>query len=380
MTIKRRGKWELATVLMPTALLALAACDDGAKQQAAAPQPPAVTTMRVASKPLTPTLTFTGRIEAVDRVDLLARVAGYLDKRLFEEGAEVREGDLLFVIEKAPYQTEVNRVKAGIAGAQAALTRANLDFGRQEQLAQREVASQARLDTARSQQGQSQADVMAQKAALEKAELDLGYTDIKSPVTGRIGRAQFSVGSFVNPSSGTLATVVRQDPMYVTFPVSQRELLAVRQRAIATGGDPRAVKVRLRLADGSIYRHAGSLNFVDVQVSPTTDTVAVRATLPNPDRLLIDRQIVGVIVETAEPTVALFIPQQALQVDQTGPFVLVVDKEEKVEVRRIQLGPGREGEAVVAGGLQEGERVITEGVQKVRPRQVVQATDGGKGS
>ena len=380
MTIRRPGRWILAAVFMPAALVAIAACDNGAKQQAAAPQPPAITVMRVASKPLAPMLSFTGRIEAIDRVDLLARVAGYIEKRSFEEGAEVRQGDLLFVIEKAPYQAEVNRIKAGIAGAQAALTRANLDLGRQEQLAQREVASQARLDTARSQQGQSQADVLQQKAALEKAELDLSYTEIRAPVPGRIGRARFSVGSYVSASSGTLATLVRQDPMYVTFPVSQRELLAVRQRANATGADPRAVKITLRLADGSMYRHVGAFSFLDVQVSATTDTVAVRAALPNPDRLLIDGQIVGVVVELGEPTMTLVIPQQALQVDQTGPFVLVVDKEEKVEVRRVQLAAAREGEVAVTGGLQEGERVITEGIQKVRPRQVVQASESGKGS
>jgi membrane fusion protein (multidrug efflux system) len=190
-----------------------------------------------------------------------------------------------------------------------------------------------------------------------------------------MGRANYSVGNYVTSSSGTLAILVSRNPMYVTFPVTQRELLSVRKRAEGQKVDSSAIKVDLRLADGSVYGHSGALNFVDVQVSPQTDTVIVRATVPNPDQLLIDGQLVTAIAEIAAPEAAIFIPQQALQFDQTGYFVLVVDGENRVKVRRVQLGAGREGEMELASGLEEGERVIVEGLQKVRPNQVVQAVE-----
>jgi membrane fusion protein (multidrug efflux system) len=252
---------------------------------------------------------------------------------------------------------------------------AELSAERQTTLVKKSVAAQAVLDDALAKQGEAKADLQRQQAGLKQAELDLGYTDIRTPMSGRVGRAIYSVGDFVGPSSGTLATVVSQDPIYVTFPVSQRELLEVRRQAEAHGTDPRGVRVKVRLADGSLYEEAGQINFVDVTVDPTTDTIAIRAQLPNPKRLLVDGQLVTAIVEAAKPESALVIPGSALQIDQTGRFVLAVDAENKVEVRRIEIGPGYDGNLVVTKGLNEGERVITIGVQKVRPQQVVEPTE-----
>jgi membrane fusion protein, multidrug efflux system len=353
----------------------LAACDQSEQAPAAAPPPPAVTVSKVARIDVTPSLSFTGRIEAVDKVDLRARVEGFIEKRLFEEGADVKAGDLLYVLEKAPYEAEVEQAMATIARAEATLRVAELSAERQTTLVKKSVAAQAVLDDVLAKQGEAKGDLQRQQAALKQAELDLGYTDIRTPISGRVGRAIFSVGDFVGPSSGTLTTVVSQDPIYVTFPVSQRELLDVRRQAEAHGTDPRTVRVKVRLADGSLYEDVGQINFVDVTVDPTTDTIAIRAQLPNPKRHLVDGQLVTAIVEAAQPQSALAIPGSALQIDQTGRFVLVVDAENKVEVRRIEIGPGYDGNLVVTNGLKEGERVITIGTQKVRPQQVVEPTE-----
>ncbi|HUL05857.1 MAG TPA: efflux RND transporter periplasmic adaptor subunit [Candidatus Acidoferrum sp.] len=369
-------KWPCAqAVALLVTAVSLSACDKAEQQQAAPPAPPAVTVAKVASTEITPSSTFTGRIEAVDKVDLRARVQGFIEKRLFEEGADVKEGDLLFTLDKAPFEAEIDRINADIAGAEAALQVATLSYQRQATLVKKEVAAVAVLDQVTAKQLEAKAQLQSQQAALEKAKLDLGYTDIRSPMAGRIGKATYSVGDLVGPESGTLATVVSQDPIYVTFPVSQRDLLAVRKQAEAEGTDARAVRVKVRLADGSIYDQAGSINFVDVTVSTTTDTVAIRAQLPNPKRLLIDGQLVTAVVEAAKPKTALVIPTPALQIDQTGRFVLVVGADNKVEVRRIEIDRGYEGNLVVTKGLKEGERVITIGAQKVRPQQVVEPTE-----
>ena len=375
--LRRRAASRAACAPALLAALLLSACNRSEQTTAAAPPPPpAVTVVKVAQMEITPSATFTGRIEAVDKVDLRARVQGFIEKRLFEEGADVKQGDLLFTLDKAPFQTEIDRINADIAGAEAALQVASLSVQRQSTLVKKEVAAVAVLDQVTAKQLEAKAQLQSQQAALEKAKLDLGYTDIAAPMAGRIGKATYSVGDLVGPASGTLATIVSQDPIYVTFPVSQRDLLGVRKQAEAEGIDARSVKVKVRLADGSIYDQVGSINFVDVTVSTATDTIAIRAQLANPKRLLIDGQLVTAVVESAKPKTALVIPTPALQIDQTGRFVLVVDPEsKKVEVRRIEIDRGYEGNIVVTKGLKEGELVITIGAQKVRPQQVVEPTE-----
>jgi len=369
------AKWRHAQAIALVATIFLFGCDKSEQKPAAAAPPPAVTVAKVARTEITPSSSFTGRIEAVDKVDLRARVDGFIEKRLFEEGADVKEGDLLITLDKAPYQVEIDRINAEISGAQASLNVASISLQRQATLVKKEVAAVAVLDQVTAKQLEAKAQLQSQQAALEKAQLDLGYTDIHAPLSGRIGKATYSVGDLVGPASGTLATIVSQDPIYVTFPVSQRELLEVRKQAEANGTDARAVRVKVQLADRSFYDQDGTINFVDVTVSATTDTVAIRAQLPNPKRLLIDGQLVTAVVEAAKPESALVIPTPALQIDQTGRFVLVVGADNKVEVRRVEIGQGYEGNITVTKGLKEGERVITIGAQKVRPQQVVEPAE-----
>lgn len=359
-------------VVLFGAAAALAGCGDGKQaSQAPAGPPPAVTVVRSVAQDIRPTFRFTGRIEAVSKVDLRARVDGFLEKRLFREGADVKEGELLLVIEKGLYQAAVDEAKAGVATAEASLKLADVEFNRQSELVQKNVGAQARLDEATAKQGEARGTLLAQKAALERAQLNLSYTDIRAPIAGRIGRANVAVGNFVGPSSGALATIVSQDPIYVGFPVTQREILAYRKER----SNPAEVVVYLQLADGSRYAQAGKINFLDVTVSQGTDTVLVRASFANPDRTLVDGQLVSVVLEGGTAESAIVVPGQSLQLDQAGAFVLVVDNENKVQIRRVEIGGPRGTNMVLRKGLNASDRVVTEGIQRIRPGQVVNPTE-----
>ena len=229
----------LATVLLLGGGLGWALAQQGAPA-------PAVTVVKVEEREITPAVSFTGRIEAKDKVDLRARVEGFLDQRLFEEGQTVEAGQLLFVIEKAPYQAAIERSSATIARAQATLDLAEIERRRQAELVKKQATAQAKLDEADRQAGEARATCAAAGGA-DTAELNLGYTDIKAPFAGRIGRANYSVGEFVGPSSGTLATIVSQDPMYVTFPVTQRQLLEVRKASAGAAATRRPGRSRSAL-------------------------------------------------------------------------------------------------------------------------------------
>ena len=193
-------------------------------------------------------------------------------------------------------------------------------------------------------------------------------------MAGRLGLARYTVGNLVGPDSGPLATIVSGDPIYVDFPLTQRQLLEAKRDLKAKGTDASGVVVSLRLPDGSLYDQNGRINFVDVTTNQSTDSVTVRAEIANPDGTLVDAQYVGVLLQAGAPESAIVVPQSALQLDQQGTFVLIVDADSKAQVRRVQTGPIRGADIVVNGGLKEGELVIAAGVQKVRPGQVVSAT------
>jgi membrane fusion protein (multidrug efflux system) len=220
----------------------------------------------------------------------------------------------------------------------------------------------------------AQADILQAQALLEQAKINLGYTEIWSPIEGRIGLANFTVGNLVSPSSGILATIVSQDPIYVTFQASEADVIEYKHRIAASADKNPHVTIHIKLPDGSIYPHPGLTNFLDVQVQPDTDTVQVRAQLPNSEGMLIPGGIVDVIVERGAPQSSFLIPQSAVQLDQAGHYVMVVDDAKKVEQRRIETGVEQGRDVVVKQGLKQGELVIVEGIQKVHAGQVVSAS------
>jgi membrane fusion protein (multidrug efflux system) len=352
----------------------LGACEQRSETTTAAATapPPAVTVISVQPTAVTPGAGFNGRVIAVDDVQLRARITGFLEQRLFEEGADVKAGELLFMIEKAPYQAVVDQRQAELASAKAKRVNTAVQLRRGEELVKNKNIPQAEVDERRAADEMAAAGILEAQAALERARIDLGYTDIHAPVAGRIGRAAFSVGNLVGPDSGVLATIVSQDPTYVTFPVSQRRLFEYRRGHEDAAGDP---VVRVILPDGTLYEHPGKLNFLDVKVDPGTDTVTVRAAFPNPERTLVDGQFVGARVERGEPERVLTVPQASLQLDQAGPYVLVVGGDSKVEARRVTLGAVDGARVVVQSGLQTGDKVIVDGIQKVRPGMAVAATE-----
>lgn len=358
-----------------TALLGLAGCDSPPEQVAQAPAapPPAVSVVKVEVQDLRPSVSFTGRVTALDRVDLRARIDGFLEQRNFTEGQDVKSGDLLFVIEKAPYEARVASARGAVETAQARLDRTEIEYERQATLVKKDVAARSKLDDATAARDEARGDLNRLKAELQQAELQLSYTDIRAPISGRIGRSLISPGNFVSPSSGTLATIVSQDPIDVVFPISQREILKFREES-GSAGKAEDLAVYLRFGKGDRYSHPGRINFMDVSVNAGTDTVEVRASFPNPERLLVDGQLVTAVVETNTPQLSLVVPQVAIQIDQAGTFVLVVNSQDKIEVRRVEPGILDGTVVVIKKGLDEGDLVVTEGVQKVRPGQVVQAT------
>ena len=342
---------------LPGAILGailLAGCGEHAESQApaAAAPPPAVTVITTQLADITPTLGFNGRVVAEDKVDLRARVTGFLEKREFKEGADVKVGELLFVIEKDHFQAVVDQRRAELASAEANRANTEVALRRGEQLVKNKNIPQAEVDQRRAADQMAAASILEAQAALRQAEINLGYTDITAPIAGRIGRASVSVGNLVGPDSGVLATIVSQDPIYVTFPVSQRELLEYRREQSGSGHPP---VVRVGLPNDTLYPHPGSLNFLDVQVDQGTDTVTVRATLPNPDRVLVDGEFVSVRVEAGTPERQITVPQSALQVDQAGPYVLVVDGDDKVAARRVKVAQVR-GHAGGGRGGPQGRR------------------------
>jgi membrane fusion protein (multidrug efflux system) len=345
----------------------------GAAMAQTAP-PPAVSVRPVVSRQVTATGDFIGRVVAIDKVNVVARIVGFIKERNFTEGQQVKTGDLLFRIEPDTYQAAVEQQKANVAKAKATQFNAALQLQRAQELVKRSDTPQSTVDQRTADEKAAQADVLQAQALLDQAQINLGYTEIRSPIDGRIGIATFTVGNLVQPSSGTLATIVSQDPIYVTFQVSERDLINYRRRVLESAGKDARVTIHIKLPNGSEYPHPGLTNFTDVQVDPTTDTVTVRAQLPNPEGLLIPGGVVAISTERGPPKSALVVPLSAVQLDQAGRYVLVVDAAKKVEQRRVTTGVEQGRDVVVTNGLKEGELVIVEGIQKVRPGQLVTAT------
>src|SRR5215472_10460928 len=352
-----------------------------AEAQPAPSGPPTVGVVRAERQQITQTDEFIGRIQAVGRVALVARATAFLEKRLFVEGAEVKQGDLLYQLEQPPFQAQVDNNKANVAQLEAQHRNAELTLERAQYLLKTVAGQQSNVDAALAQERSLAAQIDAAKAQLQVAEINLGYTEIRAPIDGKISATEVTEGNVVSPTSGTLANIVSQDPMYVLYPVSVRAGLDLRNRYDAKGGF-NAVVLKLRLPDGRIYGQNGKLDYVSPTVATNTDTITVRGVIPNPlftnvppnspaPRELFDGEFVTVMVEGVEPITVLAIPRAAVLADQQGDYVYVVDAQNKAQIRRIQLGQSTPSTAVVTNGLQEGELVISEGLQRARPGEVV---------
>src|SRR6266852_2467455 len=373
-------------VKVPIGLLAAGAIAIGAagvtRAQPAASGPPAVGVVEVIKRPITETSEFLGRIEAVNRVNVVARVTAFLEKRLFKEGAEIKAGDELYRLERGPFEADLASKKALVAQLQATLENAKLTTDRARTLLGGPAGQQSTYDAAIANQRSFEAQVQSAEAQVQSSKINLDYTDIRSPIDGKIGRTAVTEGNVVSPGSGVLTTIVSQDPMYVIFPVSVRQGLELRER-YATRGGFSAVVIKVRLPDGRLYDQTGKLDFVDNTIAQSTDTFLARGVIPNPTlhdpsttggpvrELTADDEFVTVMLEGVQPVEVLAIPRSAVLSDQQGDYVFTVAPDNKAEQRRIQLGQSTSTVAAVINGLAPGDKVIVEGLQRVRPGQPV---------
>ena len=362
-----------ASLMLPVvlALSLLPGCKEEtppARQQAAAP-PPTVFVARVERQAISRGADFIGRVEAIDKVDIVARVTGFLQARHFNEGDTVKAGQLLFTLEQPPFAAEVALRRAQVDSARADLANASTQVARGRELVKTNAIPQATLDDRITAEAESKAKVAAAEAQLQQAQINYDYTEMRAPFDGRVGRSPLSPGNVVSPNSGTLVTIVRDDPARVTFPVTQRQLLNVRRSGAEGVSDQ--IKISVRLPDGSMLDSTGRFEFIDVKTERSTDSVLVQALMPNARSLLVDGQAVTVVVEEGQPEQVITIPQSALQIDQAGNFVLVVGAENKVEVKRIKTTRGLGGQLIATEGLEVGQLIVTEGAQRARPGAVV---------
>ena len=361
--------------LRPVALLAflslsLAGCGDSAEQDEKAPTPQVrVETLQL--QPLAISSELSGRILAPRTAEVRARVAGVVLKRVYREGSDVKQGDVLFLIDPAPFKADHDSARATLAKAEATLYQARLQEQRYRELVDDKAVSRQEYDNAKASFLQADAEVAAAKAALARARLNLGYATVTAPISGRIGRAQVTEGALVGQNETTpLATIQQLDPIHADVTQSTRELNTLR-RALRAGelqqvGDGQA-RATLIQDDGSAYPLPGKLLFSDISVDPTTNQITLRSEFPNPDLDLLPGSYVRVRLEQAVQPKGLSVPQRAILRDSAGvPKVLVVDPQARVSDRQVVLGSAQGDRWVVNEGLAPGERVVVEGLQHVK--------------
>ena len=284
----------------------------------------------------------------------------------------VKSGDLLFVIQQDAYQAELDAARANLVKAEADAWNAGQQANRARILVKDQTVSQATVDDRVAVEKQALAVVAQARAALDQSQINFGYTEIKAPFDGRVGRSSVTVGALVGPNSGTLATIVSEDPIYVTFPVSDRTVLQVTEGDRAKASTEK-MAVHLFLSTGAEYPQTGTIDYTDIKIDPNTDTLTVRAVFPNPRGILVDGQFARVFVQAKDPVATLVIPQKAVLADQGGQFVMLVESGKAVQ-RRITTGRNVGADVVVQQGLKAGEQVIVDGLQRVRPGVAVDPT------
>ncbi|NBR27094.1 MAG: efflux RND transporter periplasmic adaptor subunit [Betaproteobacteria bacterium] len=367
----RRG---VAASLSLAALIALAGCNG--KGGPPAFPPPDVNVIKVATEPVTIFEEYVGQTEAVDTVEIRARVSGLLEKQAFEDGGRVAAGSVLFIIDPQPYKAALDQAKAALALAQAQHLNSKQQLERVRPLAKERALSQQDLDTAVAKEAIDAATEEAARAQVRTAELNLDYTTIRAPRDGVISKALIKAGGLVNASTTLLTTLYSVNPIYVNFTVSELKLLELQRDLNRNPNDTKGKlpAFKLRLADGSEYKLPGKINFVDTAVDSKTGTLQVRVQVPNPDSLLRAGQLVRVIMPSLTQKEAFRIPQQAVQEMQGKRSVLVVDGENKAQFREVVANSRSGNDWIVESGLQPGEMVIVEGTGKSRPGAPVKPT------
>lgn len=332
--------------------------------------PPAVSVIKVTTSPVGDYREYVARTQAHREVELRARVEGTLIERDFREGQSVQEDQLLFKIDPASFLADVKKANAQLNSQLAAYRRAERDMERGKELAPQGYISQSDLDKLISNADQASAQVESAKAALKQAKLNLDYTDISSPFDGQVGKAYFSEGNLVGPSSGPLATLVDIDPIYVNFQVDEDLYVTYLQYKAVQGEQSLSsdnVKITLRLPNDTVLPSPGKLNFTDTQVDQTTGTINLRAQFDNPDSVVLPGLYVTLMMEATDKKELPLIPQASVQENQQGKFVLVIDENNTVKPQPVDMGRRINAMWVVNKGLNGGEQIIIEGLQKVRP-------------
>ncbi len=360
-------------LLLLIAMVLLSGCFENKNKKKIAP--PGVLVEKIHYKDIESSVQYAGHTTAVNDVSLQAQVSGYLLAIHFTEGTDVAVGQELFTIDPDLYLAGVAAAEGTLAKAEADLVRAEKDLVRYRILLKEKNISRQQFDITQSEVLQNKAQVKYAQAGVQAAQLDLSHTHILSPINGRIGQILVSKGNVIGSQTKSLARIVELDPIYVTFNVAEADLVEVKQLKLKGKADANTpgshLKIRLILPDKSEYQYQGKLDFVDNAIDAKTGTVIVRAKFANPDKLLVPGMYVKTVIARSKQKSKLLVHASAVQEDQAGRFVMVVDADNKVEMRRISTGKQVAGSLVIKEGLQVGEQVVVEGIQKIRPGMLV---------
>ena len=378
-TSQNRPKFRLCILaVLGLTFFLIAACDGKAKKQAIKPAPPDVQVAEVTQEKVPIVMEFSGTIKAIKTVDIVPRVSGYIDKRYFEEGTFVKKDDPLYLIDPRPYKAKLDAYKAQLKLDQASLVFWQKETKRYQSLVKQGAASREKTEGTIAKRDEALATVAKDKANIENAQLDLSFTNIVAPFDGRIQETRINVGNLVQQQRDVLTTLVQMDPVYVVFNISRRSVFEIqllkRQGKLF---ETENMLIEILLPDGSTYSRQGKINFISFQINPTTDSVMVRGVIANTkdqgvgDFDLIPGQYAPVRLIIGQDPAALLIPQPALLESQIGKQVFVVNQDNKVESRSVEVGRGYQGQWVIKKGLKKDEKVIVEGTQKVRQGVVV---------
>ncbi|WP_407119988.1 efflux RND transporter periplasmic adaptor subunit [Bradyrhizobium sp. STM 3561] len=370
---RQAGKHVGRALATATAVIALAGCED--KNTFVAPPPPKVDVATPVQRAVTRYVEATGNTAPIKSVDLVARVQGFLQSIDYQDGTFVKQGTQLFTIEPETYKLKLEQAQAAEAGAQATLKQAEADFKRQTELVQRQAVSQSTLDTSTSNRENAQASLQQAQVNTRLAEVNYGYTKVTAPFDGIVSAHLVSIGELVGVSSPTqLATIVALDPIWVNFTVNEQDVLRIRAEAARRGltvADLRQLPVQVGLQTETGYPHEGHLDYVSPTLSTSTGTLAVRGVIPNDKRVLLPGYFVRVRVPFTQEKEALLVPDTALGSDQGGRYLLVVNNDNVVEQRKVQIGPTDNGLRVIESGLKPDDRVVIAGLLRVIPGQKI---------